>query len=98
MDLTVAIKEKIKSFQGQTFCMLVDDIEFKGFTPEAYRVIEENNKWLSEQSLIAKAFLMRSIVQEEFDDYFVPSKQKQNVKAFCKFETAIAWLKSQYTP
>ena len=93
IELTAAIKERINSLQGLTFCMLVDDIEFHGFTPEAYQVVEENNKWLNKQSLTAKAFLMRSHVQEELDDYFVPSKKEQNVKVFCELETAIQWLK-----
>lgn len=59
IELTAAIKEKVKNLQGLAFCMLVDDIELNGFTPEAYQVVEENNKWLNKQSLTAKAFLMR---------------------------------------
>jgi hypothetical protein len=78
-----------------TFCMLVDDIELHGFTPEAYQVVEESNKWLNGQCLIAKAFLTQSLVQEELDNYFVPSKKEQNAQVFCELETAINWLKSQ---
>ena len=95
MELTAVIKEKIKSLQGVTFCMLVDDIELNGFTPEAYQVVEESNKWLNGQCLIAKAFLTQSLVKEELDNYFVPSKKEQNAQVFCELETAINWLKSQ---
>lgn len=95
MELTTVIKQKVKSLQGLAFCMLVDDIELHGFTPEAYQVVEEYNKWLNKQSLAAKAFLTQSLVQEELHDYFVPSKKEQNVKAFCELKTAIQWLKSQ---
>lgn len=95
IELTAAIKEKVKNLQGLAFCMLVDDIELNGFTPEAYQVVEENNKWLNKQSLTAKAFLMRSHAQEVLDDHFVPSKKEQNVKVFRELETAIQWLKSQ---
>jgi hypothetical protein len=95
IELTAVIKEKIKSLQGLAFFMLVDDIELHGFTPEAYQVVEDSNKWLNEQRLIAKAFLTQSLVQEKLGNYFVPSKKEQNVEVFCELETALEWLKSQ---
>jgi len=95
IELTAAIKTKIKSLHGLTFCMLVNDIDFHGFTPEAYKVVEESNNWLNKQGLIAKAFVVKTCVQEELDSYFVPAKKEQHSKVFCELETAIKWLKAQ---
>lgn len=94
-ELTNLIQSKIESLNGQKFYMLVDDRELEGFTPEAYQVIEKNNHWLNQQSLIAKAFLMKHLIQESLDDHFIPSKKGQNNKAFTDFNSAIAWLKMQ---
>lgn len=94
-ELTEVIKERVESFQGKAFCMLVDDIKFHGFTPEAYQVVEESNKWLNMKNLIAKAFLIKNAVQQELDNYFVPAKKEQNVKVFYELETAMKWLKKQ---
>jgi hypothetical protein len=76
--------------------MLVDDTKLNGFTPEAYEIIEDNNKWLNRQNLIAKAFLMEGSVQAELDSYFIPSKKEQNITVFTELESAITWLKDQF--
>ncbi|NMP30864.1 hypothetical protein HII17_04745 [Thalassotalea sp. M1531] len=95
LKLTDLIKNNIENLNGQKFYMLVDDRELDGFTPEAYQVIEENNHWLGQQNLLAKAFIMRNLVQESLDNYFIPSKKGQNTKAFTDMASAIAWLNTQ---
>lgn len=90
-----SIKAALEDLNSQKFYMLVDDRELEGLTPEAYQVIEENIGWLDKQNLIAKAFIMKSLIQESLDDHFVPSKKKQNTRAFTDEASAIAWLKTQ---
>ena len=95
LQLVSSIKEKIKSLKGQRFCILIDDTKAQGFTPEGYQVIENYNKWLLSQKLIAKAFVTKSFLQEEIDNIYIPSKKHQVNKTFDNLESALTWLQKQ---
>ena len=90
-----AIKEHVVTLNGNAFAMLIDNSELEGGTPEAYIVFEEYSKWMSNQAVIAKAYLISSLVQKDIMLQRTPELKKQNVEFFTERQTAIDWLAKQ---
>lgn len=95
VDLTEQLIAKIDSFHGKPFCMLINNLELEGLTPEACEEIDSYNEWLNGQNMIAKAFVVNSPLQFDLPSLNIPSKQKQNIKQFGNAASAIEWLESQ---
>lgn len=92
-----AVKEKVAELKGKPFAMLIDDLALEGGTPEAYAVLNDYVKWLNEQKIIARAFLIESEIQKEIILKRAPAFKKQNVNFFKDRESALDWLNQQFS-
>jgi hypothetical protein len=93
---TEGVKLVIKNFNGQRFAILVDNLEMLGGTPEAYQELEQHNKWLNTQNLIAKAMVISSAVTIDIIDLLSPARKIQTCKNFDNIKDAINWLETLY--
>lgn len=89
------MKLVIKGFEGREFKILVDTLKMDGATPEAYDVIDDYNKWLSNQNIIAKAMIMPQKFLKEIYEARVPSRLGHEVKCFLDREVGEKWLLEQ---
>jgi len=91
---TSGMKKAVKELQGESFLMLVNDLELEGGTPGALQELEEYNYWLTTQKLIAKAMVVKSNMLIEVIDKFSPSQKLQKYAFFDNEKDACTWLKS----
>lgn len=89
------VGDAVRSLGEQPFTMLIDNLEFEGGTPEAYRELDRFNAWLNTRPLVAKAMLRRSETLMQIMNTLAPSRQKQNIRDFADRDEAEAWLREQ---
>ena len=65
-----------------------------GGTPEAYKELEDYNKWLNSQNLLAKAMVINSMITLDIINMYSPSRGEQKSETFDNETDAIAWLKT----
>ncbi|WP_448211927.1 hypothetical protein [Colwellia sp. MEBiC06753] len=90
-----AVKEKVALLNAKPFVMLIDDLALEGGTPEAYVALEDYNRWLNTQPIIAKAFLITFSSQKEIILQRTPSLAQQNIAFFKTRTDAEHWLEQQ---
>ncbi|WP_019029944.1 hypothetical protein [Colwellia piezophila] len=54
---TNGVRAIVNDLKGQSFSILVNNLDFLGGTPEAYQELENYNLWLNQQKLIGKPWL-----------------------------------------
>jgi hypothetical protein len=91
---TTQMIQTIDALNKKPFCILVNDLEVTGGTPEAYAELERYNQWLNKQKLLAKAMVIKSAVTLAIIDRYAPARQQQNIAVFDNEPDAISWLKS----
>lgn len=91
---TQGIKTIIEGLQGQSFSILINNLEFQGATPEAYQELEIYNAWLNQQKLIAKAMVITSSITLDVIDKLSPSRAAQKNMSFDNEKDAMTWLQS----
>lgn len=91
---TQGIRSAVDDMQGDSFLILINNLEFLGGTPEAYQVLETYNVWLNQQKLIAKAMVITSNITLDVIDKLSPSRASQQTKRFDNEADAVIWLKS----
>ena len=91
---TDGIKQIVDNFNGERFSILINNLDIIGGTPEAYEELEEYNKWLNNQNLIAKAMVISSVAALEIIDHFSPSRKVQLKQTFQNEKEALDWLKT----
>lgn len=89
------IESAIIGFGSNRFKVFVDYTEIEGATPDAFEKLDECNKWLNSQNLIAKAVVINSPVTLALLESRAPARRLQNDKNFEDIETALEWLKLQ---
>jgi len=94
-DIGPTVKKAVIQCNGKKFCILVNDLEFIGATPEAYQEFEVLNQWLNTQQMLAKAIVIKSASILGTIKIQVPAINDQNMKVFDVEEDAINWLQSQ---
>ena len=94
-DIGPTVKQAVVQCNGKKFCILVNDLEFIGATPEAYHEFQVLNQWLNTQQLIAKAIVIKSVSVLATIKAQVPAINDQNLKVFDVEEDAIIWLQNQ---
>ena len=94
-DIGPTVKQAVVQCNGKNFCILVNDLEFIGATPEAYHEFQVLNQWLNTQKLIAKAIVIKSVGVLGTIKAQVPAINDQNLKVFDVEEDAIIWLQNQ---
>ncbi|MBO9489566.1 hypothetical protein J7384_04240 [Endozoicomonas sp. G2_1] len=88
-------KDLILSFDKQPFGMFIDIVDIEGATPDAYSSLDIDHIWQLSRPLIAKAYLVKSLV---YRDIFMRQStvlEQQNSQFFTNKAEAIAWLKQQ---
>ena len=95
IDYAQKIRKAIKSFNGEPFAVLVDDIDIEGGTPDAYDEINSLNEWVNGHNIIAKAFIIKSAVNKQIILERAPEILKQNIEFFVNEQDAKAWLNEQ---
>ena len=93
-DIAQKVKQAVAEYNGKQFCILVNDVQLFGATPEAYEELEKLNQWLNTQKMIAKAIVISPSSLLDTIKTRVPAIRDQNVKTFEVEEDAICWLKS----
>ena len=93
-DIAQKVKQAVAEYNGKQFCILVNDVQLFGATPEAYEELEKLNQWLNTQPMIAKAIVISPSSLLDTIKTRVPAIRDQNVKTFEIEEDAICWLKS----
>jgi len=91
---TDGIKELIDNLHGESFSILINNLEMEGGTPEAYDELEKYNQWLNTQKLTAKAMVITSIATIDLIDQLSPSRKLQHCKNFDNEAEAIYWLET----
>jgi len=91
---TDGVREVIDSLQGQSFSILINNLEFQGATPEAYEELENYNAWLNKQKLIAKAMVITSAITLDVINMRSPSRAAQQNQSFDNEKDAMTWLTS----
>lgn len=94
-EYTNTVKEYVLSLGSKPFAILINNLEMKGGTPEAYQELEKYNRWLNTQNLIAKAMVIESNLHQQMIDHYSPSRQSQNTRSFLTEEEAINWLQQE---
>ncbi len=92
---TDRMRSVIANFNGNAFAILIDDLSVKGGTPEAYAELNSYNIWLSNQNLIAKAFVIDCTMTKTIMLKRAPALLCQNVEFFSEIPPALAWLNKQ---
>ncbi|AWL13219.1 hypothetical protein HMF8227_02768 [Saliniradius amylolyticus] len=90
-----AVKDAVGELKGRQFAVLVDDLDVEGGTPEAYQELEKYNQWMSEQAIVAKAFVIDNTAKKAIILHNTPALQRQNVAFFTNRESARIWLRQQ---
>ena len=91
---TNGVRAIVKNLQGQSFSILINNLEFQGATPEAYKELENYNAWLNQQKLIAKAMVITSNITLDVINKLSPSRASQQTKSFDNEKDAMSWLQS----
>lgn len=91
---THGVRKIVDGLQGQSFSVLVNNLEFQGGTPEAYQELENYNAWLNKQKLIAKAMVITSSTTLGVIDKLSPSRAAQQTRSFDNEKDALNWLQS----
>jgi len=94
-DLSQKVKQAVEKCDGKDFCILVNDLQLLGATPEAYDELEELNQWLNTQQMIAKSIVIKSDSTLAAISSRVPALKDQKIKIFDVEEDAMHWLISQ---
>lgn len=90
---TEGVKKIVDGFQGQSFALLLNNLEFLGGTPEAFMELENYNIWLNKQKLIAKAMVITSSTIIDVINMQSPARSSQNIQYFENEKNAMDWLK-----
>jgi len=91
---TEAVIEVVKQLEGKPFAILVNNLELFGGTPEAYQVLEEYNKWVNQQHMLAKAFVFNAAILATIMKNMSPSMKADNIQMFKTLEDAESWLEA----
>ncbi|EAR09190.1 hypothetical protein [Reinekea blandensis] len=89
------LKTTITELPEGPFVMLVDDLDLEGGTPDAYEAVDQFNIWLQDFPMIAKATVVESTVKLKILEARIPSRQRQNSRAFMSMDDARSWLLAQ---
>lgn len=89
---TNGLKKAIYDLQGESFSILINNLEFLGGTPEAYEELEKYNLWLNQQQLIAKAMVIKSAINLGVIDMLSPARASQQTQSFDNEKDAMTWL------
>ncbi len=91
---THGVRKIVDGMQGQSFSVLINNLEFQGGTPEAYQELESYNAWLNKQKLIAKAMVITSSINLDVINKLSPSRASQQTRSFDNEKDALSWLQS----
>ncbi len=91
---TNSIRDAVANMKGESFSILINNLEFQGATPEAYHELESYNVWLNKQKLIAKAMVITSSITLDVIDKHSPSRASQQTRNFNNEEEAMSWIHS----
>ncbi|EPJ53697.1 MAG: hypothetical protein OFPI_09530 [Osedax symbiont Rs2] len=94
-DIGPKVEQAVAQYNGKKFCILVNDLEFIGATPEAYQEFQVLNQWLNTQQMLAKAIVITSASTLATIKSRVPAIIVQNIQVFDVEENAIIWLQIQ---
>ena len=95
VDYAQKIRSAINAFEGKPFAVMVDDVDIEGGTPDAYDELNQLNKWVNEQVIVAKAFIIESAVNKQIILERTPEILKQKIDFFVNEDDARAWLIQQ---
>ncbi len=91
---TNGVRAIVNDLKGQSFSILVNNLDFLGGTPEAYQELENYNLWLNQQKLIGKAMVITSNITLDVINKLSPSRASQQTRSFENEKDAINWLQS----
>ncbi|MCP4597437.1 STAS/SEC14 domain-containing protein [Neptuniibacter sp.] len=94
-EYTNTVKKYVLQLESKPFAILINNLEMKGGTPEAYQELESYNRWLNTQNLIAKAMVIESNLHQQMIDHYSPSRKSQNTRSFLTEEEALNWLQQE---
>lgn len=89
------VGQAVEQQGDRPFVMLIDNLQFEGGTPEAYRELDVFNAWLNTRPLVAKAMLLRSEMLSQIMNRLAPSRRQQNIREFADEDSAMAWLQAE---
>lgn len=89
------IQSAIGSFDDRGFKLFIDFTDIEGGTPKAFDKINEFNRWLNHQKMIAKAVVFSLAMTLPLLDSRAPARKLQNSKSFENKISAIEWLNQQ---
>ncbi len=91
---TNGVRKIVDGLQGESFSILINNLQFQGGTPEAYQELEGYNIWLNKQKLIAKAMVIISSINLDVINKLSPSRASQQTRSFDNEKDAMTWLQS----
>ncbi len=91
----IELRKSIEQFTGQPFCILADDLELSGATPEAFEILNEFDNWVNTQCLVAKATVIKSKVLLKIINSNIPARKNQNLRGFENIDEALQWLHNE---
>lgn len=94
---TTEIKRIVEDNYPNKFCILFDNSEYTGCTPDGFETLEAFNQWLGDKNLVAKAMVINSSMHLDIIDKRTPSRQNQKIKNFNCLAEAQNWLQQQLT-
>jgi hypothetical protein len=94
-DVAQKTKQIIAALTQESFVIIVNLLNLDAVTPEAFYISNEFNRWLNNQTMIAKAIVITSETIKNIDQQWVPSKVVQNIEYFHNIDDALIWLKEQ---
>ena len=75
------------------YVIFIDAKNFKGSTPEAYKMYDQYNEWVNQNTkLLAKAILINEDINIKIKNMYLKSIEKQNIKYFYSEKEAWKWL------
>lgn len=92
---TRELKKQIEYRAYSEFFVLMNNIDYAGFTPDGYLISDEFNLWLSEQPMVAKAIVQPSKLARKINVSNIPSLARQRIEYFDTKESALDWLRTR---
>lgn len=95
LSATNAFKSAIATFKGEPFGEIIDARDLDGVTPEGFAEIEKYNRWLVDNGIKARAFVVSNTVLPAIVKSRMQQLSDLKTKEFTDIEQAKIWLKQE---
>jgi len=90
---TEKLRGEIDKFLGKPFFILMNNVDYEGFTPEASIISNNFNLWLNEQQMVVKAIVQPSSLARKMNLRNIPALSSQRIEYFDTQTEAKSWIK-----